>query len=581
MSRDDTEQHFSTAPTAAAAALLRTLPWALAALPPALWLLWAWLQRGPLPTQATTKALTLLVGAAPVALASAATAAALWWWWLRPALQELHAAEEQLAAQGQRDPLTGLLNREGLRAALRQALKRRQHKKRTVGVVVIDLDRFHLINDSMGQPAGDEVLRTAADRIKSVLRNRDVLARFAADRFVVLINGHASAQMLDVMARNLLRAFEPACQVAGRDMVLSPSIGSATAEDHGTTPHASGVGGDGVAGTHSTGDSITDSSNRSMDLLLKFAELALRAAKAAGGGSHQHFDPALLAQHDRWLDMEHRLRHTLQGGGFALAFQAIVDAHAHQVVAVEALLRWPEPGRTQVSPAEFVPVLEQTGLIVPVGRWVLLEACRQGVKWLSQGAYGLTLSVNVSPRQFAEADFTATVATVLAQTGFPANRLQIEVTEGLLLAPSSDTLRKLDELVRSGIRLAVDDFGIGQSSLAYLKTFPLHTLKIDRLFVSDLHEKGHTRERERALARAIIELGHSLGLKVTAEGVETSEQAQILHELGCDALQGFLFSRPLPAPEFRKMLAKRGAVNSGGKPNSQWSDTMAGLENPA
>ena len=543
--------------TARAATLLRAGPVLLALLPPALWLLWAWLQGGMHPAPHGVAAHLGSSGLASVAGISAGAAAALWWWGLRPALRQLQAAEAQLAAQDQRDPLTGLLNRDGLRAALRHALLRRQQKNRTVGVVVIDLDRFHLVNDSMGQPAGDDVLRTAAERIRSVLRGRDLLARFSADRFVVLINGHASAQMLDVMARNLLRAFEPACRVAGRDMVLSPSVGSATTD---------------------TADSGAENIADSMDRLLKCAELALRAAKAAGGGSHQHFEPALLAQHDLWLDMEHRLRHTLQGSGFALAYQAIVHAESHQVMAVEALLRWPEPGRPGVSPAEFVPVLEQTGLIVPVGRWVLHEACRQGLKWLSQGAHGLTLSVNVSPRQFAESNFTATVAAVLAQTGFPANRLQIEVTEGLLLAPSSDTLRKLDELVSAGIRLAVDDFGMGQSSLAYLKTFPLHALKIDRMFVSDLHEKGQVCERDRALARAIVELGHSLGLKVTAEGVETPEQAQILQELGCDALQGFLFSRPLPAPEFRKMLAQRGAVNSGGKPSPQWSDTMAGLE---
>jgi EAL domain-containing protein (putative c-di-GMP-specific phosphodiesterase class I) len=202
------------------------------------------------------------------------------------------------------------------------------------------------------------------------------------------------------------------------------------------------------------------------------------------------------------------------------------------------------------------------------------EACRQALKWLSEGAHGLVLSVNVSPRQFADPDFAGTVAAVLAQTGFPATRLQIEVTEGLLLDPSSDTLRKLHELVQTGVRLAVDDFGIGHSSLAYLKTFPLHTLKIDRMFVRDLQQHA----RDRAIARAIIELGHSLGLKVTAEGVETAEQAQTLQELGCDALQGYLFARPVPGPEFKKLLRKRGAGNGDGKPNPFWSDTMAGLE---
>ena len=521
----------------AAARVLGAAPVALALLPPLLWTLFAALPQAP-----TQAGLALM---AAVAAASSASAAGLWWW-LRPVLKGLRDTQQRLASLGQQDALTCTLNREGLRAALRAALHRHRKREQAVGVVVIDIDRFHLINDSMGHPAGDEVLRTAAERMRAVLRGRDLLARLGADRFVVQVTGLAGPQTLALVARNLLRAFEPVCQVAGREMVLTTSIGTATAETGAT----------------------------SVDELLKAAELALRAAKAAGGGGYRHFEAGLLEQHSLWLDMEHRLRHAAQHHGFALAFQAIVDARGEQIVAVEALLRWPEPGRPQVSPAEFVPVLEETGLIVPVGRWVMHEACRQALKWLSQGAHGLVLSVNVSPRQFADPDFAGTVAAVLAQTGFPATRLQIEVTEGLLLDPSSDTLRKLDELVQTGVRLAVDDFGIGHSSLAYLKTFPLHTLKIDRMFVRDLQQHA----RDRAIARAIIELGHSLGLKVTAEGVETQEQAQTLQELGCDALQGFLFARPLPGTEFKKMLAKRGAGNGDGKPDPNWSDTMAGLE---
>lgn len=523
--------------------LLMGLVAALALLPPLLWLAFAWWTSGTAPWGAADGTRST---AAALAGGSAAAVLLLWPLALQPALSRLRATEERIVMQGRQDPLTGMYNREGLRVALARALQRRRGKPARVGVVVIDIDRFHLINDSMGQPAGDEVLRTAADRIRSVVRDGDVVARMVADRFVVQVSGVVGTQTLAAMSRNLLRAFEPTCSVAGREMVLTPSVGTATA----------------------------DEKTSSVDELLKCAELALRAAKAAGGGCFRHFEAALLEQHDLWLDMEHRLRHTLHTGGFALAFQPIVDGRGEQIVAVEALLRWPEAGRSQmVSPAEFVPVLEQTGLIVPVGRWVMQQACRQALQWLSQGAHGLLLSVNVSPRQFAEADFAATVAAVLAETGFPATRLQIEVTEGLLLDPSPDTLRKLELLVQTGVQLAVDDFGIGHSSLAYLKTFPLHTLKIDRMFVRDLAEH----ERDRAIARAIIELGHSLGLKVTAEGVETAEQAHTLHQLGCDTLQGFLFARPASATDFKRMLELRGTPSSPNKPHAGWSDTMPGL----
>ncbi len=532
------------------------LIWAL--LPPLLWLLFCTFAAPAAASPAAAGALPNPWAVAGVlALCSSASAAGLWRWLLQPLLLDLQGTDQRLHSQGQQDALTGTLNRDGLRTALQASMHRHRRRQQAVGVLVIDIDRFHLINDAMGQSAGDDVLRTAAQRMRAVLRGRDLLARLSADRFVVQVTGMASPQTLGVVARNLLRAFEPACRVAGREMVLTPSIGTATAEAGAT----------------------------SADGLLQAAELALRAAKAAGGGVCRHFEPSLLEQHDLWLDMEHRLRSTAQRGGFALAFQPIVDAAGQQIVAVEALLRWPEPGRAQISPAEFVPVLEQTGLIVPVGRWVMQEACRQALKWLSQGAHGLTLSVNVSPRQFADADFALTVAAVLAQTGFPATRLQIEVTEGLLLDPSPETLHKLGQLVKTGVRLAVDDFGIGHSSLGYLKTFPLHALKIDRMFVRDLYaprpEPDDQHARDRAIARAIIELGHSLGLKVTAEGVETLEQAQTLQALGCDSMQGFLFARPVPAAAFKQLLAQRGSPNCGVKPQHDWSDTMAGLEQMA
>ena len=293
----------------------------------------------------------------------------------------------------------------------------------------------------------------------------------------------------------------------------------------------------------------------------------------------------LLEEQDRSLwDREHntqqrlaldlRLRHALQRGEFFLVYQPIVDADGSDIVAVEALLRWADPERGVVSPADFIPVLEQTGLIVEAGRWVLHEACRQGRAWLADGARELVLSVNVSPRQFAEPEFVDTVTAVLAATGFPAAQLQLEVTEGLLLEPSPQSLQKIDALVARGVRLAVDDFGMGYSSLAYLKRFPLHTLKIDRLFVRDLP----LARRDAAIVRAIVDLGHGLGLQVTAEGVETADQFHELRRLGCDSMQGYLFARPASAAAMALMLARPGRVGEAADSAAPgWSTTMAAL----
>jgi diguanylate cyclase (GGDEF)-like protein len=528
--------------------LLLSAALAVALLPPLLWLGFvAWTAQA---------APTLFIALSPwhslgvVAGISVTLATALWLAAIGPALQKLHRAQRLLKKRGLQDGLTGLLNRDGLRAALNLTLARAAQRldlPRQVGLVMIDLDRFHLINDSLGQAAGDAVLRTAAHRIQAVVRQNDALARLSADRFVVLVSGTADAATLAAMARNLLRTFVPPCQVDGHEIVLTPSLGSAC-----------------------TTDQVT-----SVDDVLKCAELALRAAKVAGGGCARHFDPSLMEQHDRRLDLEARLRQALHAGHFVLAYQPILSSQHRTVVGVEALLRWPQaPHQRQVSPADFVPVLEETGLIVPVGRWVLREACAQGFKWLAAGAQDLVLSVNVSPRQFMEADFSLHVAQALADTRFPAHRLQIEVTEGLLLDPSAATLAKLEQLVRTGVRLAVDDFGVGHSSLAYLKTFPLHTLKIDRLFVKDL--EGNPRDV--AIARAIIELGHSLGLKVTAEGVETEHQAQTLQRLGCDSLQGFLFSRAVGATQFSALLNDFNGQTDRGQPRAshrpEWANTM-------
>ena len=467
-----------------------------------------------------------------VAAVSVAIGLALWLAVFQRPVRALRQAERKLRVFTKRDPLTGLPNRDGLRFAMERSLAQWRGTQRTVGVLVIDVDRFRLINDSLGPKAGDALLRNVASRIRAVVRDTDVVARLGADQFAVQIEGSSGMQALSVMARNLLRAFEPAHNVGGSDTVTTLSIGIALQGEHADNP----------------------------DALLNCAEVAMRAAKADGGARSRCFESTMRVDDDQRLDLERQLRRALRDAEFMLFYQPIMGASGERIVGAEALLRWAHPQRGTVSPAEFIPVLEQTGLIVNVGAWVLREACRQGSKWIAAGARPLLVSVNVSPRQFAEANFLATVKSTLAETRFPATRLQLEVTEGLLLDPKPETLQKIGALVECGVSLAIDDFGMGYSSLAFLKTFPLHTWKIDRLFVNDIARPA----RDAAIVRAIIDLGHGLGLRVTAEGVETAEQFEVLRKLGCDTLQGYLFSRPVPAAQFQALLERPSALGEVG-----------------
>ena len=460
--------------------------------------------------------------AAGVALACCALALVLWLGVFMRPMGALRQAEGRLRVHARHDGLTGLHNRDGLRRHLQAALARCDGSFRTVAVLLVDLDRFRIVNDSLGQPAGDALLRGVADRIRAVTRAADVVGRLGADQFAIVVEGISGAPAAAGMARNLLRALAPAYLLDGRETVATLSIGVAVASDHANT----------------------------VDTLLKGADAAMRAAKDDGGARFRLYEAAMDADDRERLDLELRLRHALQQQALFLLYQPIMEASGERIVAVEALMRWADPQRGTVSPSEFIPILEQTGLIVPAGLWALNEACRQAAQWRSLGSHSVVLSVNVSPRQFAEADFVATVHQALAASGFPAEQLQLEVTEGLLLDPTPDSLAKIDALARSGVRLAIDDFGMGYSSLAYLKRFKLHTLKIDRMFVRDIA----TAPQDAAIVRAIIDLGHGLGMRVTAEGVETEAQFHELRRLGCDALQGFLFARPLPAIDMGAQL---------------------------
>jgi len=479
-----------------------------------------------------------LLAAALALVLSCGLALVLWRLALSRPVGALRRAQGRLRTIARRDALTGLHNREGLRLCLEHALERTLENRRTVGVLLIDLDRFRLINDSLGQPVGDQLLCGVADRIRAVTRAGDLVARLGSDQFAVLVEGLAGAQAASAMARNLLRAFEPAYVLNGRDTIATLSIGVA------------------IGGEHAD----------SVDGVLRCAEAALRAAKSDGGGRFRVFESEMNVDTEHLLDMDLRLRRALQADEFFLVYQPIADIRAGRIVGVEALIRWKDPQRGVVSPADFIPVLEQTGLIVRAGHWVLEQALIQAGRWQAAGTSNLVMSVNVSPRQFAEPDFVESLTAVLQTSRFPARQLQLEVTEGLLLEPSDATITKLDALAALGIRIAVDDFGMGYSSLAYLKRFRLHSLKIDRMFLNGIPLEP----RDAAILRAIIDLGHGLGLHVTAEGVETAEQFHELRRLGCDSAQGFLLARPMVGEKMSALLAQ----TEGAEP---WSETSTGV----
>jgi diguanylate cyclase (GGDEF)-like protein len=501
---------------------------------------------GPVSAVRVRESMTHVLEATALAAAlSLVVVALIWAFGVRNSVGALRRVEGRLRTISVIDPLTRLFNRAGLRQRLRQGLDASVGlTSRRVGVLLIDLDRFRLINESLGQHVGDQLLIAVAERIRSVLRVGDAASRLGGDQFAVYAPALAGAQAAGVMARNLLRAIEPALEIGQRQARISVSIGIAL-----------------------TGDDAHDA-----DTLLAQADAAMRAAKSGGGGRYRVFEASMLVNTQQQLELDLALRRALRDDEFALAFQPIVAADGSTVVAVEALLRWNDPVRaTVVSPAEFIPVLEQTGLIVPVGEWVLREACRRMRSWTTQGALPVTLSVNVSPLQFAEPGFVRQVLATLQATGLPPRQLQLEVTEGLLLDPTPEALRKMDALVDAGVRLAVDDFGMGYSSLAYLKRFPLHALKIDRMFVRDVPQQS----QDSAIVCAIVELGHALGLQVTAEGVETSAQHEALRALGCDSMQGFLFARPMAADAMLDRLVTGDVHGLTEPPVTDWSTTMA------
>jgi diguanylate cyclase (GGDEF)-like protein len=439
-------------------------------------------------------------------------------------ITERRVLEQRLEHQSQHDALTDLPNRALCFDRLTQAIIHSSRHASKVALLFIDLDRFKNVNDTLGHPLGDELLRQAAVRVLGCVRPGDTVARLGGDEFAVILRDLAHAQDAAAVSQKILERLSAPFRLAGHEAFLTASIGIAS------------YPGDG-------GDSAT---------LGKNADAAMFRAKRQGRNAYQFYAAEMNALALEKLELESRLRRAVERNEFVLHFQPKSDTVTGRIAGVEALLRWHNPETGLVPPKEFVPLLEDTGLIIQVGEWVLQAACAQARAWQLAGT-PVSVAVNLSARQFHRHDIRATVERVVRETGVDPALLELEITESVAMDNPEDAVKVLVELHRLGVRLAIDDFGTGYSSLAYLKRFPVDALKLDRSFVTGLPDDGD----DATIARAVIAMAHSLKLKVIAEGVETEAQRAFLSVNGCEQIQGYLVSRPLPAEECAALLGAR------------------------
>jgi diguanylate cyclase (GGDEF)-like protein len=444
---------------------------------------------------------------------------------LRSEIAERKMAEEHIRYLAHYDALTGLPNRELLQDRLGQAIAHAHRKHSQVALLLIDLDYFKHVNDAIGHQMGDRLLKKVSRRLQECLREGDSLARLGGDEFVLclpMVNGIRDAA---AVAHKVQEAVNESFVVDGNELHVSASIGISLYPDDGTT----------------------------VETLMSAADTAMYHAKEKGRGNYQFFTTALNKAVQQRVELEQRLRYAFARNELELHYQPQIDVPSGRIFSAEALLRWRQPGRKPISCGAFISVAEETGLILTLGEWVLRQACLQLRRWHDAGHSWLRIAVNLSPRQFYQPGFQQAIQGIIEETGVPADSLDLEITEGILLQRNEDNLAALHRLSDMGIQLSVDDFGTGYSSLAYLQRFPVDALKIDQSFVREINRDHNAT----ALVAAIISMAHSLELKVLAEGVETAEQVGFLQSHGCMSAQGFFYSEAVSADAFEVLLHRQ------------------------
>jgi diguanylate cyclase (GGDEF)-like protein len=432
-------------------------------------------------------------------------------------ITERRRSQAKIVHMALHDALTELPNRVLLNERLEQALTRVKRGE-VVAVHLLDLDHFKNVNDTLGHPAGDKLLNLVSDRLRALVRETDTIARMGGDEFAVLQVDLAQPADATVLALRIIEAVSEPYDIDGHQVVIGTSVGIALGPTDGLTP----------------------------DQLLRNADLALYRAKDDGRGTYHFFEPEMDAQMQVRRLLESDLRKALPAGEFELHYQPVIDLRSSQISTFEALIRWRHPEKGLIAPGAFIPVAEEIGFIVPLGEWVIRQACATAARWPGQ----VRVSVNLSSLQFRSAGLVETIVDALAASGLPAERLELEITETILLHDSEATLSTLFQLRALGVRIAMDDFGTGYSSLSYLQSFPFDKIKIDRSFVKDIAEGVGSLN----IVRAVTAMATGLGMTTTAEGVETSEQLEAVRTEGCTEIQGYLFSRPVPASEVEQLF---------------------------
>jgi diguanylate cyclase (GGDEF)-like protein len=436
-------------------------------------------------------------------------------------------AEERLAYRVNYDELTGLPNRKLLADRLQQAVLQANHSGSTVAVLYVDLDRFKSINDTLGHEVGNAFLRVVTPRLVDAVRDTDTVARSGGDEFIAVLSDLTSIGEAARIAERVVEAFAKPVTVGERELYSSASVGIAVFPDDGGTP----------------------------DELIRSAEAALYRAKERGYGTFRFYSAVTHGRAVDRLELEHALRRGFECDEFALHYQPIVDREG-RALAVEALLRWSDPKLGAVGPDVFVPLCEEIGLIVPLGRWVIRTALEQLAVWNGTGGPPLRMALNISGRQVLDPTLVSYLRDVVLETGVAFEQIELEMTESVVMGDVAGVRSVIAELRALGVRVSLDDFGTGYSSLSYLKHFDVDALKIDRTFVNDLpHDRG-----DAAIVTAVVALGHAMGLRVVAEGVETAEQVEVVKRLGCDEMQGFYFSKPLPPEQLGRYLRDASGV---------------------